>query len=232
MWSATARASSWMASTAVAPRFSSGPSRTAGRLSPVTLVSTLVATAFPVTRDVVATVVVRLHPVSAPVRRTGPVPIVPAVMLALRKPVALNPHELGTGLGGHDVRARRRRCLLDDDGRRRTTDRDPNGHLRVGNRPCAKQQRQRCRTHQADSHVIIPWHLHVHGHCRPETAHKATRIHDSPRQTWRCTNRSFFSETAIREGALRLVHAGAALGRVTGSQHTKAGPAGDTRRRS
>src|SRR5215470_11876691 len=121
MWSATARVSSWTASTAVAPKYSSGPSRTAGRLSPVTLVSTLVATlvatAFPVTRDVTATVVVRLHPVSTPVRRTGPVPIVPAVMLALRKPVALNPHELGTGLGGHDVRARRRRCLLDDDGR-------------------------------------------------------------------------------------------------------------------
>src|SRR5262245_33340251 len=95
------------------------------------LVPPLPATPPPVTGDVTAPDIIRLHPIGARVGWARPVAVMPPVMLALREPVALNPHELGAGSRRDDIRAGRRRRFLNDDRRRRSADRDADGHLRV-----------------------------------------------------------------------------------------------------
>ena len=67
--------------------------------------------AFPVSLEEALAVVMRPHPLRTGIRRTGPVAIMPSVMVSDRIPVALNPGEVGTGMvwnGVNDARRWRR----------------------------------------------------------------------------------------------------------------------------
>src|SRR5262249_56379808 len=113
---------------AVAPPSPVFPPARAAAPTPGVVVTNPAPGACQVAAHVPAASIVGLHPVRAGVRRTGPITIVPTVVMSLRIPVALNPDELRTRSWSHVVRGRRWRRLnhdsrgfLDHD---RTTDRD------------------------------------------------------------------------------------------------------------
>jgi len=87
--------------------------------------------AFPLTRVVLPTEVIRLDPIRALIRRTCPVAVVPHVVPTLRILIALDPYVVGARPRGDDVRAR---C-------RRFANVDAEGHLCVDCRGGDEEQR-------------------------------------------------------------------------------------------
>lgn len=66
-------------------------------LVPAMVMGDLAVAAVPVTVEVARSIMMRLDPVSAFIRRTGPVSIVPFIVAALRVPIASNPVIAGAG---------------------------------------------------------------------------------------------------------------------------------------
>lgn len=93
-------------------------------IAPVPAVAAMITLASPETAVVPPADMARSHPVRARVRRLRPVPVAPAVVPALRVPVAFHPDvaRAWRGSAHHDHVGRRRRCA----------DLDAHGHLRVG----------------------------------------------------------------------------------------------------
>src|SRR5262245_5963021 len=87
---------------------------------PLVVVVVPASRTLPMAREVVPANVVGLDPIRAPVGRPRPVPVVPAVVIALRIPVTFNPDKFRRGLRLHDVVTRRRW---------RSADADVEGHL-------------------------------------------------------------------------------------------------------
>ena len=78
-------------------------------LVPAMVVMNIAPLAFPMTRVVLAALVVGRHPIRLRIGRVRPVAVVPTIPTVFRVPVAIDPDIVGTGLWWHAVRARRRR---------------------------------------------------------------------------------------------------------------------------
>jgi len=78
-------------------------------LVPAMVVMNIAPLTFPMTRVVLAALIVRRHPIRIRIGRVRPVAVVPTILTVLRVPVPLDPHIVGTGLWRNAIRARGRR---------------------------------------------------------------------------------------------------------------------------
>jgi len=90
------------------------------------------AIAFPPTRVILSTYVVRIHPVRALVRRPRPVAVMPRITRALGIPITLDPLIVRAGASRHAIRAWRWRL----------TNANSEGNLRIGRGRGSEEQRR------------------------------------------------------------------------------------------